>query len=709
MAPHLRQRASLLGLFVLLCLAACRRADDRSAPSPGPGGPGDGGSTGLPATALVSIGGFEALEGDSGTTSFTFQVSLSQPLAEIVSARYATQDGSARSSGASPDFEAKSGQIFFEPGATLATVEVLVNGDAEVESDESFRVVVWDVQGGGAKVGQSVGVGRIENDDHHRITVRDVARPEGDFGSTWFDFPVELWPPMDGVVTLAYEAGSLDSTGDAESAADFDWRRGEIVLAPGVSSHTIRVLVHGDLAGERDEQFRVKLFPPSAAEVVLEREEAIGTILDDDEPTWLDAELGAAGAFEPELAGSPEVLCALWHGGRESGGRLWLKRSRDGGLSWSSPPVRVDRAPDDVPTGEGRLCVEGQTIYVVWRDARDGAGDIRFNRSVDGGTTWLAQDRRVDTDPAGQADSREPSIACSGANVYVLWEDHRGGAPHLRFNSSADGGLSWQANDLRIDDGGLNARSPALAVASEYVYVVWSDERNGAADVFFDSSSDGGIGWRPADVRIDRDAPGAARSFEPRIAVDGARVYVVWLDDRNGHTGVYFDRSLDGGDHWDVAEQRLDNSPMGMRGARHARVACHEYSVIVAWEDDRNGLEDVYLSSSQSAGLMWRSNMRVSRGEPGASRSVAPELAFDGSSAFVLWRDSRKGGWDLFANRSCDAGITFGGQAFELGGGEPVEREVRSHRIARTHDGFGLVWTRARASDDAFFRSLRVH
>src|SRR5262245_25457927 len=43
----------------------------------------------------------------------------------------------------------------------------------------------------------------------------------------------------------------------------------------------------------------------------------------------------------------------------------------------------------------------GANLYVVWYDRRLGDLDVFFNRSLDGGDTWLATDVRLDTTPAG--------------------------------------------------------------------------------------------------------------------------------------------------------------------------------------------------------------------------------------------------------------------------------------------------------------------
>lgn len=101
-------------------------------------------------------------EGNSGTTTFNFTISLSGPAgAGGVTFDIATADNTA----ASPsDFTAKSltRQTIPEDSVSYA-FDVLVNGDTDLESDETFLVNVSNVTG--ATVGDSQGQGTIVNDD----------------------------------------------------------------------------------------------------------------------------------------------------------------------------------------------------------------------------------------------------------------------------------------------------------------------------------------------------------------------------------------------------------------------------------------------------------------------------------------------------------------------------------------------------------------
>src|SRR5262249_20158388 len=90
------------------------------------------------ASPSFNITDYGAYEGNSGTTAFTFTVSLSAASGATASVNYGTVDGSATV--AAGDYQAASGTLTFSPGQTSKTITVLVNGDAVQESNETFSV-----------------------------------------------------------------------------------------------------------------------------------------------------------------------------------------------------------------------------------------------------------------------------------------------------------------------------------------------------------------------------------------------------------------------------------------------------------------------------------------------------------------------------------------------------------------------------------------
>jgi predicted extracellular nuclease len=116
-----------------------------------------------PATPALSINDVTQAEGNAGTTTFTFTVSLSSPAgAGGASFDIATQDNTATT--ADNDYQQKSltGQTIPQ-GSSTYNFDVLVNGDTNAEPNETFFVNVTNVSG--ATVSDGQGLGTISNDD----------------------------------------------------------------------------------------------------------------------------------------------------------------------------------------------------------------------------------------------------------------------------------------------------------------------------------------------------------------------------------------------------------------------------------------------------------------------------------------------------------------------------------------------------------------
>jgi serralysin len=108
----------------------------------------------------IGAAGTSVTEGDSGTTEATFTVSLSQAATGPVSVDYATADGSAL---ASEDYQATSGSLTFPAGTQTLKVPVMIVGDASMENDEQFAIVLSNANGG--TIGTAEAFALIQNDD----------------------------------------------------------------------------------------------------------------------------------------------------------------------------------------------------------------------------------------------------------------------------------------------------------------------------------------------------------------------------------------------------------------------------------------------------------------------------------------------------------------------------------------------------------------
>ena len=100
------------------------------------------------------------VEGNPGPTDAVFQVALLASSTGTVTVDYATENATAT---AGSDYTAASGTLTFIPGQTVATIAVTVNGDTDVEPNETFSVILSNA--GDATLGNSQGAGIILNDD----------------------------------------------------------------------------------------------------------------------------------------------------------------------------------------------------------------------------------------------------------------------------------------------------------------------------------------------------------------------------------------------------------------------------------------------------------------------------------------------------------------------------------------------------------------
>ncbi len=273
-----------------------------------------------------------------------------------------------------------------------------------------------------------------------------------------------------------------------------------------------------------------------------------------------------------------------------------------------------------------------------------------------------AAESRLDTDAPGAALSVFPRIAASGDHLYVAWYDRRAGDTDVYFNRSLDGGVHWRRTDVRLDTdlpGAASSNVPVIACDGDRVVVLWEDTRGGLSQVRANRSLDAGLTWLGEDVRLDDGTGPDGSSLEVSVAEQGDLVYAAWQDDRNGADDVYFARSTDAGATWSP-DRRLDTDVLGVAASRGPRVAASGDRVVVVWQDDRDGAFDVRVNVSSDAGQTWLpADLRLDTDAPGVGDSRGPRIAMDGDRVVVVWQDDRDGAFDVRANASDDAGRTW--------------------------------------------------
>jgi serine protease len=235
----------------------------------------------------VSVGDASVSEGDSGTKTVSFTVTLSHTNGAAVTYDIGTAGDTATSD---VDFVASSATgESIAPGQLTKTYSVTINGDTAIEQDEQFFVNLGNAStGAGATITDGQGVGTITNDDVPSLSIDDRSSNEGNSGTTQQTFTVSLSEPA--VTDVTFDIAT--NSGSATSGSDFAANSATgVTIAAGNTTATFSVDVNGDTAIEADETYTVDVTNVVGASVA--DGSGTGTITNDDLPTLAIADATA--------------------------------------------------------------------------------------------------------------------------------------------------------------------------------------------------------------------------------------------------------------------------------------------------------------------------------------------------------------------------------------------------------------------------------
>jgi len=235
----------------------------------------------------LSISDVTQAEGNTGTSTFTFIVSLDSPAPvggvtfDICTADGTAQDGIPQMEDTDYIRSCQAG-VRIPAGAQSYQFSVAVNGDTKVESDETFGVTLSGATNAAIFDGQ--GIGTIKNDDAPRGSLRFNASAysvsEGTGAAT---ITVLRTGGSGGPVAVDYTTGN----GTATAGADYTATSGTLHFADGVTSQTFNVSITSDTLDESDETVNLSLSSPAGGASLDMQSSAVLTVVDDDPPPTL--------------------------------------------------------------------------------------------------------------------------------------------------------------------------------------------------------------------------------------------------------------------------------------------------------------------------------------------------------------------------------------------------------------------------------------
>lgn len=139
------------------------------------------------------------------------------------------------------------------------------------------------------------------------------------------------------------------------------------------------------------------------------------------------------------------------------------------GVGWSQG-VKVNDVDTVAKEGLMSLAADGDNVYAVWLDLRSKNNQVYGARSADGGKTWSKNILVYASPDTTVCECCKPSVAVQGNNVYVMFRNWLDGNRDMYLIRSADGGNSfgnaeklgkgsWALDGCPMDGGSLAVKS----------------------------------------------------------------------------------------------------------------------------------------------------------------------------------------------------------------------------------------------------------
>ncbi len=218
-----------------------------------------------------------------------------------------------------------------------------------------------------------------------------------------------------------------------------------------------------------------------------------------------------------------------------------------------------------------------------------------------------------------------PSLAVEGGKVHVVWQDTGDGDTDIYF-SMFDGSAWGPKQEISTDTLDEAQSRPQIAVEGSEVHVVWMDEGDGDSDIYYRHFN--GSSWEP-ELEISTDS-GTEDDGVPSIAAANGTLHVVWMDEGDGDSDIYY-RHFNGSSWEPELEISTDS---GTEEQTFPAVASEDDKAYVVWVDAEDGDPDVYYRSYTSGG--WQAEMEISI-DAGTEPQGPPRISSEDGKMYVVW------------------------------------------------------------------------
>ncbi len=293
-------------------------------------------------------------------------------------------------------------------------------------------------------------------------------------------------------------------------------------------------------------------------------------------------------------------------------------------------------------SGRQAVAVAGERVAIVWEDDRNGVPTchVASQKPADTGFSQLS---------FGRGECFAPGITALDPDRFgLIWEDESG----VQAAILAQGRLNGQVTLAPAGGQGALAWHPVHGLVA-----AWSEPENRWRRVWLTRLVETQGRLEPADKQPADAAPLKDDQMFPSLAANAHGFALAWEDRRLGHTVIHVSRSRDGRS-WSAPARVSQNPTgkalgtdlgRGTGAMRPALTGLAEQGFALAWLDKRDFLSgyDVYAAIDPGSG--FGQNLKVQDSFGDAIAQWHPAIAGNGTGKLVVaWDDDRDGSSDIW-------------------------------------------------------------
>ncbi len=263
------------------------------------------------------------------------------------------------------------------------------------------------------------------------------------------------------------------------------------------------------------------------------------------------------------------------------------------------------------------------------------ASEIRFSRVSDAGANLNPGGIGLSGLDDSNYNGSPSTTALSASNVLVVWS-HGASILAARVNGTSGSVLEPA---FVVSSQTVSVEVPVAASNGTDFLVAWTKSNGADLDVTATRVSSTGTVLNPTGITV---SAASGNQFDPAITATGSGYLVAWDDQRNGNDDVYAARLDSSGTVLDPSGRAVTTD-----GANETQpsVAWNGTNALVAYNAPTGNIEGVRLDAS--AAVIAPTPLLLSTQNASATESD-PVLAWNGTNYLVVWVDARNGASDIF-------------------------------------------------------------